>query len=272
VFLAEPPLSRYDLNFSLLGVPVRIHPFFWLASLFLGINLEQPKLVALWMLAVLLSILVHEFGHVMAFRACGLASRVVLHAFGGLAIADRGGYRDSYFEPTAGYNPASRPDGDSPDGWRQVFISLAGPLAGFLFAGLIVAGLYAAGATVPFDWFGTIYWLGRGEMVPQPNLRALLFLLLDVNIWWGILNLFPVYPLDGGKIARELFLMQNASEGIGRSLKLSIATAILLAVGAIYRDPKDGTFMALMFGLLAYSSYQNLKAYNDFGRYRGSDW
>lgn len=259
MFLAEPPPTRYDLNFSLFRVPVRIHPFFWLASLLLGINLDEPRLVALWMLAVLLSILVHEFGHVMAFRACGLPSRVVLHAFGGLAIADRGGYRDSY--STYGSRAS-----DMPDGWRAVFISFAGPLAGFLFAALIVAGVYLAGAVVPFDWFGTNYWVGRGGEVPMRNLRVLLILLLDVNVWWGILNLFPVYPLDGGQIAREVLLMHSPAEGIRRSLKLSFVTAIALALGAIYRDPQDGTFMALMFGFLAYSSYQNLKRYNDFGR------
>jgi Zn-dependent protease len=265
VFLAEPPPSRYDFHFLFLGVPVRIHPLFWLASLLLGINLEEPRLVALWMLAVLLSILIHEFGHVLAYRACGLPSRVVLHAFGGLAIADRGGYRDSY--STYG-DQAS----DMPDGWRMVFIALAGPLAGFVLAALIVGGVFLAGAVIPFDWFGRTYWLGPGDDIQARNLRALLILLLDVNIWWGILNLFPVYPLDGGQIARELFLMQNSATGIRRSLKLSFVTAILLAIAAIVRDQKHGMFMALMFGYLAYLSYQNLKAYNDFGRYRGSDW
>ena len=269
MFLAEPPPSRYDFHFSFLGVPVRVHPLFWLASLLLGINLEEPRLVALWMLAVLLSILVHEFGHVLAYRACGLPSRVVLHAFGGLAIADRGGYRDSY---SAGFSPGARYGGDMPDGWRMVFIALAGPVAGFILAACIVAGVYLAGAVIPFDWFGRTYWLGPGDDISMRNLRVLLILLLDVNVWWGILNLFPVYPLDGGQIARELFLMQNSSNGIQRSLKLSIVTAILLAIGAIVRDQRHGMFMALMFGYLAYLSYQNLKAYNDFGRYRGSDW
>jgi Zn-dependent protease len=263
VFLAEPPSSRYDFHFSLLGVPVRIHPFFWLASLLLGIRLEEPRLVLLWMVAVLVSIVVHEFGHVMAYRACGLPSRVVLHAFGGLAIADRGGYRDSY-------SSFSIRGSDMPDGWRMVFIALAGPVAGFILAALLVAGVFAVGAIVPFDWFGSTYWLGRGEQIPMRNLRVLLILLLDVNVWWGILNLFPVYPLDGGQIARELFLMQNPASGIRRSLLLSCATAAFLAVASIARG--NGFFMAFMFGYLAYLSYQNLKAYNDFGRYRGNDW
>jgi Zn-dependent protease len=104
----------------------------------------------------------------------------------------------------------------------------------------------------------------------MPNLLELVNFLLQANVWWGIINLFPVYPLDGGQISRELLLMRSPANGIRLSLQLSIFTAVILAVGAILQ--KHGMYMAVMFGFLAYSSYQNLKAYNDFGRYRGSDW
>ena len=33
--------------------------------------------------------------------------------------------------------------------------------------------------------------------------------LLQVNILWGLMNLLPIYPLDGGQIARELFTLSN---------------------------------------------------------------
>ena len=101
MLLAEPPRTAYDLHFRLLGIPVRITPFFWVASVLLGWNLAQGfsaqsqgelsvgVALIIWTLAVLLSILVHEFGHALAFRLFGVESDVVLYHFGGLAIPQR---------------------------------------------------------------------------------------------------------------------------------------------------------------------------------------
>ena len=36
-------------------------------------------------------------------------------------------------------------------------------------------------------------------------LFVLVWDLLFVNIFWGLVNLLPVFPLDGGQISRELF-------------------------------------------------------------------
>ena len=55
----EPQPTRYDLNFHLFGFPVRIHPFFWLLTVFLGANFGGPALV-LWVLAVTFSILTNS--------------------------------------------------------------------------------------------------------------------------------------------------------------------------------------------------------------------
>ena len=51
--------------------------------------------------------------------------------------------------------------------------------------------------------------------VIAPTLNTLIWDLLQVNILWGLVNLLPVYPLDGGQIARELFtLAQSASTAL----------------------------------------------------------
>ena len=71
-----------------------------------------------------------------------------------------------------------------------------------------------------------------GDATPLPiePLNALLLYLVLPSIFWAILNLMPVYPLDGGQIARELFLIFNARNGIRYSLMLSIMTGAGLAV------------------------------------------
>ncbi len=52
---AETP---YDLRFRLLGIPVRIHPIFWLVSIVLGWRDHNLPMVALWVACVFVSILV----------------------------------------------------------------------------------------------------------------------------------------------------------------------------------------------------------------------
>src|SRR5438552_3023244 len=36
VFLLEPNETPYDLRFALFGIPIRVHPMFWLVSAVLG--------------------------------------------------------------------------------------------------------------------------------------------------------------------------------------------------------------------------------------------
>ena len=57
---AETP---YDLRFRLLGIPVRVHPLFWVVMAVLGWQDHNLPMVAVWVACVFVSILVHEYGH-----------------------------------------------------------------------------------------------------------------------------------------------------------------------------------------------------------------
>ena len=50
------------------------------------------------------------------------------------------------------------------------------------------------------------------------------------------MNLLPVYPLDGGQIARELFTLGNPRNGIIQSLQLSVGAAVLVAAYALTQN------------------------------------
>src|SRR5205823_8806231 len=114
----------------------------------------------------------------------------------------------------------------------------AGPVAGFLLATLIILGLQLTGHSFGFvsspermDLAGKgieralIQPLGLFavyfEPVGSPVLNHLIAKLFEVNILWGLMNLLPVYPLDGGQISRELFSLGNPRAGIIQSLQLS---------------------------------------------------
>ena len=164
MILAEPPPSQGDLHFRLFGFPVRVHPFFWLVCLIMGLrgSSTPPAEVIAWLIAVFVSIVIHELGHAFLQRRYGGNPRIVLHGFGGLAICgdcDR--------------SPRS-----------QILISLAGPMAGFLFAGLLLVALriagYQAGFTTGEPQIRRLFALSVGGEV---LLGSVEFRALKPNAW-----------------------------------------------------------------------------------------
>ncbi len=251
MIFSEPPPTQGDLHFRIFGIPVRVHPFFWLVSLIIALqgSSTPPAVVLSWNVAVVVSILIHELGHAFVQRHYGGQPRIVLHGMGGLAIC-----------------------GDCERSSRaQILISLAGPFAGFLFAALIAIAVALTGhqlglftATEPdiaFDPRGLRLlgvWL-LWEAFPSPQVNELLSNLFFINILWGVINLLPIYPLDGGHVARELCLFgADSRTGMILSLRISIFTAIAMALVGL---SSQSLFVVLMFGYFAYSSYKTLEAY-----------
>jgi stage IV sporulation protein FB len=247
--IGEPPPSQGDLHFSVLGIPVRVHPLFWLVTVLLGLRSASPQELLLWVVAVFFSILVHELGHALAVRACGWEPTVVLYSFGGLAI-----YRPTYDDPK-----------------KQIFISLAGPGAGFCFGGIIVLLLMASDTPVSFALGGNLGIRWNLTEVPNENLRILLHHLIYVNLFWGLLNLLPIYPLDGGHVARELLTMGDARQGMIRSMQLSIVVALCMIVFVALRFSHP-LFGILMFGYFAYLNWMMLRDYSGRGGFGGDYW
>ncbi|MFM7138656.1 MAG: peptidase, partial [Planctomycetota bacterium] len=96
MLLAEPQPTPADWHFAIAGIPVRVSAWFWLGATLLGWGIcqsfaggDQRALLGyliLWAVAVLVSILVHELGHALAYRVFGQGSQIVIYHFGGLAI------------------------------------------------------------------------------------------------------------------------------------------------------------------------------------------
>jgi stage IV sporulation protein FB len=235
MLLGEPAPTQADLHFRIFGFPVRVHPFFWGMALLLrmGGGPVDPVVMLIWVAVVFVSILVHELGHAIVQSYYGGHPWITLYSFGGLASCN-----DCDRSPRA-----------------QILILLAGPFAGFFFAGFIISILIAAHHFVGFelDWT-PVTWIPFESWPLEIALRILLF----VNIAWSILNLLPIYPLDGGQIARELFTLGNPRTGIIQSLQLSAGVAVLVAVYALMQH---SIFMCIMFGFLAYGSFRTLQMY-----------
>lgn len=169
-------------------------------------------------------------------RAHGWQPSITLHGFGGLAS-----YRPTYHTTSS-----------------SLLISIAGPAAGFLFAAGVLATLLALGHRVEFDWppLSRMPFIWEGFVSQRANM--LVFFLLYVNIFWGLVNLLPVYPLDGGQIAREVLCVFNPSDGTRQSLWLSVIVAGVIAVLSFTK--LDDRYIAFFFAYLAYTSYSTLQA------------
>ncbi len=231
-----PGRSGGELRFTLAGVPVRVHPWFWIVSALMGLS-NDAKAVMIWVAVVFVSVLAHELGHVAAFRTFGAPAEVVLYSFGGLTV------------PLRGFNRTS---------FRDVVISAAGPFAGFAFAVLIVAGVVAAGGEVFFRTYlyvipdVNVLMSRVGYGYTDMALNDLLF----VNIYWGLVNLLPVLPLDGGHIARGVLMHRDPTRGLRHAMMLSAACGVGVAGLALY---SGRTYLFFLFALLAINSIQNLE-------------
>ena len=138
---------------------------------------------------------------------------------------------------------------------------MAGPAAGFGFAALLYAILKLAGYGIEVTvGLPNLVAIGMPDIVSD-MLTRFVFYLFFVNIVWGIINLLPIFPLDGGQIAREICYQASPAYGIRVALMVSAMTAISLAM---YAGSQREWFVAFFFGYLGFISIQALSAY---GRY-----
>jgi stage IV sporulation protein FB len=243
--LQVPPPTRFDLRFSIAGIPVRVHPLFWLIAVLFGSASDSLISLLIWVVAIFLSILIHELGHAFAMRRFGQDSQIILHIGGGLTVPESVSWGGGYANVAISAN-------------QQIFISLAGPFTGFLFAVLITAASLALGGKViPNYIFGFIPL----PMVLFPAgwelLNSFIMSLLWVNIFWGFVNLMPVHPLDGGNVTRYIFIQTDPLNGLRTSLWVSVITGAGVALaGLIFLH---STYMAIIFGLFAFQSFQSIQ-------------
>jgi len=232
MLLGEPPDTPYDLRFRLGSIPVRIHPLFWFVTVLLGVPASSgdPALIGLWVAAVFVSIVTHEFGHAWAARAHGWAPRITLYGMGGLAS----------YRPTRQTRRS------------RILIALAGPGAGFVFAGLIIASLMLVGFQVALTPLPVE--LGSGSVIPG-RLGAFVAFLVFVNVFWGLINLVPIQPLDGGQAL--LAALGTRRDAWSLALKISVGCSFGIALlGALWFG---SMFIAIAFAIIGFQNLQMLR-------------
>ena len=231
------------LDFKLFKIPVRIEPWFWLMGFFLGGGLgitsrEDFLMILLWIIVLLVSILVHELGHALTSRKMtGVTPSIKLWGMGGLAY------------PNTQLNQK-----------QSFWVTWAGPLAGLGFFGLIVLTCCTVyGIAVGTDLTMFLLFPSTGinretfTVLAEMNKPVWFMLnkLLWVNLWWSLINLLPVFPLDGGQIYASI------EKSPKKVLIVGIVTGALVAIAGFFILHR--IFIAILFGYLAFQNYKRLQ-------------
>ena len=215
--------------FSFAGVPVAVSGWYvllvaWTAwsasgSAPAGLGLTYALL---WAAILTFSLLVHEFGHAFAARYFGLGPQVLLHGWGGLCAHDRA-KRDLH----------------------DVIIISAGP-------GIeLVLGIASYIA-----W--KILEIAAPDIAANPAVDIAFTYLIFINIFWALVNLVPLWPLDGGQLFRLLMLrLLGPARGEKVTHGVGIGVGGLAAVGFI---GLNSWLAAIIFGMLAWSNFQALRS------------
>jgi Zn-dependent protease/predicted transcriptional regulator len=166
------------------GIDVFIHWTFWLLVVWIvlahiggGEALGQALHGVLFILALFVCVVLHEFGHALTARRFGITTRdVTLYPIGGISSLEK------------------LPD----DPRQELLVAIAGPAVNLIIAGLLWLILNATGQ--PFDLAKIS---GAKDITEIPFLWGLFY----ANLMLPIFNLIPAFPMDGGRALRALLSM-----------------------------------------------------------------
>jgi len=205
------------IQFRLFGIPVTVQPFFWLTLAIIGGALRIDSREGMI--------------YLVFFIAAGFVS-IMVHELGHALMAVKFGARTEIvlqaFGGYAAYSGVRMTRGQS------AMITAAGPVVQMVL-GAAAYGLLKSGLNMP------------------ENALIFIWLIFVISFIWAILNLFPVLPMDGGRLVEAALGPQR----LKITLMISLVTAVAVGILAwtMFRQP----FLAIFMGYFAWLSYQELQ-------------
>ena len=202
---------------NIAGFPTKVRPTFLILIAFVGYypDITFARL-AIWVVVASAAVMWHELGHATAARRLGASPTIELYGFGGATM---------WQPPT------------DPTRGLLIGVSFAGPLAGFALGALMGAGVAIAGG------------VGSGDV------RYFVLVVLWTNVGWGLVNLVPVLPLDGGHILAELLPGDRTT----RNRRAAMVSVVVAGIAIVWMLSVGIVFGALILGWIVLS---NLSALN----------
>lgn len=204
---------------SIRGTTIHVEiSFFILIALFVILHLEGGAPIEhalLWAPVIFFSVLLHEIGHAATIGLLGFGpSQISLAGLGGLTRNAR----------------RSRP-------WHDILISVAGPLSSF---GIAVAAFFLLQNVAFFR--------------SDPMFSVLFPMLMWANMIWGVFNLLPIFPLDGGQALRNFARMITRER---TALMISVWVSMLVGAALAIWGLRSGQFFVAI--LAAVLTVQNFR-------------
>ena len=212
--------------------------------------------------------MVHEFGHALMSKVFNCSPSVVLWGMGGLCYSQ----------------------GEQQTPRQRLAVVFAGPGAGFLLFGVVVLLFWIFWESHPIDQCSSsAQCVGHGQCatslrssiashVRRTRLQGSLssrayWFLVQINLFWGLVNLLPVWPLDGGQATQILLTFYDRSRGQrwGHVVSLLVAGAVALVVVSLTQRLFLDGFLRL-FCLVNYQVLQTLHQAHSMGLYQDDEW
>ena len=115
---------------------------------------------------------------------------------------------------------------------QRIVVSLAGPLSG-----IVVLGIPA--------------WILRESVTPSSFEQAVIMHdLFYVNVWWSLINLLPMWPLDGGQILHSATELRGGEPNRRLVHSVGLVTAVLLGLYFLSRGHTFGLIFALILAVM----------------------
>jgi Zn-dependent protease/CBS domain-containing protein len=196
------------------GIDLKIHATFLLILAWFGISYYITGGTAaaaltgiFYLLAVFLFVILHELGHALTARKFGIKTLdIILLPIGGLARLEK------------------MPD----DPIEEFWVAIAGPAVNFFLAFLLGAGVILTGGLGGLN-LANLFSFSSGSMLAQ---------LAFVNLFLGLFNLIPAFPMDGGRILRALLATRLPyTQATRTAARVGQAMAFLLGLVGLFYDP-----------------------------------
>ncbi len=207
------------IRFTFFGMPVEIQPWFWVIMALLGSNFGRSASGG------------NEALMIALFVIAGALS-IFVHELGHALTGKL--FKARPFIVLHGFGGYAAFPGSRFTRMESFLVTAAGPAVQMLL------GVIA---------FVALFFLNDVSEAFKFFISSLRY----VSIFWALLNLIPVYPLDGGQMMAALFGPQRRKLCLQFSMGVAVSAAIALWVSGI------DVFMPFFMLYFAYQNYQELR-------------
>ncbi|MFK7935159.1 MAG: site-2 protease family protein [Saprospiraceae bacterium] len=225
---------------KLFNIPVLVHWSFGLIIFWVmyiggreGLDTKGMLWLGVFMLALFVCVILHEFGHALTARRYGVETRdIIISPIGGVARLNK-----------LPENPL-----------HEFFVAIAGPLVNVAIALLLLPYLFWL-AENNVETIGELLTRVLTSFPEKLQFRDYFIPVLALlNISLAIFNLIPAFPMDGGRILRSLLALKfSRLTATKYASYLGRFFAALFVVYGLY----SGSFITALIGIFIYTMAAN---------------